>query len=351
MSSKRPTIYDVAEAAGVSKSLVSLVLQGSPRVGNQSRQAVEAAIAQLGYRPSRAAANLAARRTKLVGVLIDDYTNLWFVDLVRGLHAALGPQGYRLSVVDVATADQAEDPVESFLSMRVDGMVVGMDPPRALTAQGLPPIVVAGTREVPDTGLAARFDAVANDDAAGARLVADHLVGLGHTRLGHLSVGSGAARIRRSAFEEYAPTLGARVISTSWDGPAIDEAGYSGALALLTENPDVTAIFAANDVMAVGAMAAARELGRDVPVDLSIVGYDDTSLAASRLIGLTTVNDRSFDVGVETGKLLADRMGGETGEPVTVILPPTLTVRHTTARAQPDGSPIADGDTGNISCL
>ncbi|MBS4103157.1 LacI family DNA-binding transcriptional regulator, partial [Tsukamurella paurometabola] len=211
MANKRPTIYDVATRAGVSKSLVSLVLQGSPRVGEGSRRAVEEAIAELGYRPSRAAANLAARRTRTVGVLIDDYTNLWFVDLVRGLHAALGPAGYRLAVVDVATADQAEDPVESMLAMRVDGLVLGMDPPRSLLGRGdlaLPPVVVAGTRAVRD----ARFDAVANDDAEGARLVARHLVELGHRTIGQVCAGGGAGEVRRAAFAAEASRLGATVI-------------------------------------------------------------------------------------------------------------------------------------------
>lgn len=330
MTAKRPTIYDVAKAAGVSKSLVSLVLHNSPRVGEESRTAVQAAIAELGYRPSRAAANLAAGRTRVIGVLIDDYTNLWFVDLVRGLHAVLGPAGYRLSVVDVATGDQAEHPVDSFLSMRVDGMVVGMDPPRTLSGDGLPPIVVAGTREVPAAG-ALGFDSVANDDAEGGRLVARHLIGLGHRRLGHLSVGSGAARLRRIAFEEQARLLGADVTSTGWDGPAGDEAGYDGARELLTADPSITALFAANDVMAVGALAAARDLGRAVPGDLSIVGYDDTSLAASRLVGLTTVDDLSFDVGHRAGALLLERLRGAAAEPSRVVLPPLLTVRGTTA--------------------
>lgn len=328
MATKRPTIYDVAKAAGVSKSLVSLVLQSSPRVGEESRRAVQAAIAELGYRPSRAASNLAAGRTKLVGVLIDDYTNLWFVDLVRGLHAALGPRGYRLSVVDVATADQAEHPVESFLSMRVDGMVVGMDPPTVLNADGLPPVVVAGTRRAPVAGVA-EFDSVANDDAEGARIVARHLVALGHSRLGQLTVGGGAGEVRRRAFDEQARALGATVASTGGVGPATDEAGYAGALTLLTDDPRITAIFGANDVMAVGALAAARDVGRRVPEDLSIVGYDDTSLAASRLVGLTTVDDRSFDVGVAAGHLLADRMEGGAAEPVAKVLAPTLTVRRT----------------------
>ncbi|MCA0156468.1 LacI family transcriptional regulator [Tsukamurella sp. M9C] len=335
MEGKRPTIYDVARRAGVSKSLVSLVLQGSPRVGEASRRAVEEAIADLGYRPSRAAANLAARRTRTVGVLIDDYTNLWFVDLVRGLHAALGPAGYRLAVVDVATADQAEDPVESMLAMRVDGLVLGMDPPQSLLARdgaALPPVVVAGTRAAHD----ARFDAVANDDAEGARLAARHLVELGHRTLGQVCAGGGAGEVRRAAFSVEASRLGATVVDASWRGEASDEAGFRAAAELFAADPGVTAVFAANDVMAVGVLGAAREHGRDVPRDLSVVGYDDTSLASTRLVGLTTVDDRSFDVGNRAGALLRDRMGADGGASSSArdserdVLAPRLVVRGTT---------------------
>ncbi|CAM3795450.1 LacI family DNA-binding transcriptional regulator [Tsukamurella ocularis] len=334
MTGKRPTIYDVATRAGVSKSLVSLVLQGSPRVGEASRRAVEEAIADLGYRPSRAASNLAARRTRTVGVLIDDYTNLWFVDLVRGLHAALGPAGYRLAVVDVATADQAEDPVESMLAMRVDGLVLGMDPPRSLLARdgaALPPVVVAGTRAVAD----ARFDAVANDDAEGARLVARHLVELGHRVLGQVCAGGGAGDVRRAAFAAEAARLGAAVTDAAWRGEASDEAGFRAATELLAADPGISAVFAANDVMAVGALGAARARGLDVPRDLSVVGYDDTSLASTWLVGLTTVDDRSFDVGSQAGALLCDRMGLEGGAAArdreSRVLAPRLVVRGTTA--------------------
>lgn len=339
MSEKRPTIYDVAARAGVSKSLVSLVLQDSPKVGEASRDAVRRAIADLGYRPSRAAAELAANRTRSVGVLIDDYTNLWFVDLVRGLHSALGPKGYRLAVVDVASAAQAEDPIESMLSMRVDGLVLGMDPPRSLlelAGAGLPPVVIAGTRTASDLP----FDAVANDDAAGARLAAAHLVGLGHRRLGQLCAAGGAGTVRRLAFADEAERLGAHVLDVGRDGPASDEAGFDGTRGLLEADPAITAIFAANDVLAVGALGAARTLGRAVPTDLSVIGYDDTSLAAARLIGLTTIDDRSFEVGERAGELLCERMTAadpnarvRPGEPaVRRVLPPRLVLRSTTAR-------------------
>ncbi|GAA4393179.1 LacI family DNA-binding transcriptional regulator [Tsukamurella soli] len=329
MVTKRPTIYDVARHAGVSKSLVSLVLQGSPRVGEDSLRAVQAAIAELGYRPSRAAASLAAQRTRVVGVVIDDYTNLWFVDLVRGLHAELGPRGYRLSVVDVATAAQAEDPVEGLLATRVDGIVVGMEPPPGLVGQRLPPIVVAGTRETTG-GTVGEVDTAVNDDAAGAALVVEHLAALGHRFVGHVASGGGAGRAREDGFTAAARAAGIRMVATEWRGPATDGAGYDGARRLLAAHPEVTAVFAANDLMAVGVLGAARDLGRDVPGTLSVVGYDDTSLAAARYVDLTTVDDRSFDVGGEAGRLLAARMAGGGGAPERRVLAPSLVVRGTT---------------------
>lgn len=323
----RPTIYDVARAAGVSKSLVSLVLRGSDRVSDASRTAVEDAIRALGYRPSRAAAELAAGRTKLVGVLIDDYANPWFVDLLRGIAHVLGPEGYRLTVVDSATSSVAEDPVDGLLSMRADGIVVARDVPAALLAAGVPPLVIAGTREnVPEA-----LDAVANDDLQGARLAAEHLLSLGHRTLAHLAAAGGAAAARRRAFVTTIEAAGARVVVTDYSGPATEHAGFDGALKLLTDHPEVTAVFAANDVMAIGALGAAQELGLDVPGRVSIVGYDNTSLARTRLINLTTVDDNGFGVGREAAHILNARLAGEQRPVVRHTLEPTLVVRGTTA--------------------
>lgn len=329
MHAPKPTIYDVAHAAGVSKSLVSLVLQGSPRVSEHSRRRVEAAIRDLGYRPSRAAANLAAGSTRTVGVLIDDYTNLWFVELVRGLHDVLGRGGYRLSVVDVATASQAEDPVEGLLSMRVDGVILGMDVPEALTAPGGPPVVIAGTRSHVSDGI----DVVANDDALGGRLAAEHATGLRHRNLAHLAAGGGAALARRHGFLQRAQADGIPVIIGEYSGPASEEAGFESAMRLLEDHPETTAIFGANDLMAVGALGAARRLGLDVPRRLSVIGYDNSSLARTRLVDLTTIDDNSFAVGQEAARLLLERMRGEADPPHHLKLAPHLVRRGTTAIA------------------
>ncbi|WP_345801279.1 LacI family DNA-binding transcriptional regulator [Microbacterium sp. AZCO] len=327
MSLSRPTIYDVARRAGVSKSLVSLVLRGASGVSAQSKEAVERAIRELDYRPSRAAAALAAGRTRLVGVLIDDYANPWFVDLLRGLDEALSPDGYRLTVVDTATASRSEDPVEGLLSMRVDGIVVARDVPHLLLGESAPPFVIAGTRaDMPEGG-----DAVGNDDEHGARLATEHLLALGHRDIGHLSVGGGAGGVRRESFLATMRDAGARPTATPYRGPASERAGYASALDLLRADPRVTGVFAGNDVMAIGALGAARELGLDVPGQLSIVGYDNTALAQTRLIDLTTVDDDSVGVGRESGRLLLARMAGKEPDGVRRTLEPSLVVRGTTA--------------------
>jgi DNA-binding LacI/PurR family transcriptional regulator len=329
MKASRPTIYDVAAAAGVSKSLVSLVLRGSDRVSAASRAAVESAIADLDYRPNKAASDLAATRTGHVGVLIDDYANPWFVDLLRGLGEVFGEAGYRLSVVDTVTLPRAEDPVTGLLSMRVDGIVVARDVPEVLLGRAVPPLVIAGTRANSPSGI----DAVANDDILGARLATEHLLGLGHRTIAHLAVAGGAGEAREASFRAVTREAGARGIVTARREQASEHAGYEDALAVLMAHPEVTAVFAANDVMAIGALGAALELGLDVPGRLSVVGYDNTELARTRLIDLTTVDDVSYDVGIQTARLLLARMSGADPVDVHRTLEPALVVRGTTGRA------------------
>src|SRR5664279_5126929 len=144
---QRPTIYDVARRAGVSKSLVSLVLQGSGRVSAGRRAAVLTAIDDLGYRPSRAATLLASHRTKSVEVVIDDYRNLSFVDLVTGIQSALSADGYHLTVTDRRlNAHLAEQGAGSLLSTNLDGLIIAGEPDDELLRGWEGPTVVAGWR-------------------------------------------------------------------------------------------------------------------------------------------------------------------------------------------------------------
>lgn len=323
----RPTIYDVARKAGVSKSLVSLVLRGSDRVSPERRDAVLVAIRDLGYRPSQAATVLASRRTRAIEVVIDDYRNLWFVDLLDGLRSVLSDQGYRLSVTDRAgtTGGTAENPVPA-LAAGIDGLVVARDPGGDLLAGWHGPTVIAGWRagEVPGA------DLVANDDEAGSRLAVEHLLALGHRRIGHLSGRGGAAEHRRTAFVTAVEAAGARGAIALGGGETTEADGYLAAAELLDDEPDITAIYAANDSMALGALAALKERGLSAPRDVSLIGYDDSPLARSRFIDLTSVDDRSHDVGLAAGRALMARIADPDRPAEHRLIEPRLTIRGST---------------------
>jgi DNA-binding LacI/PurR family transcriptional regulator len=327
-SASRPTIYDVARRANVSKSLVSLVMQGSPNVSDKRRAAVLAAIEELGYAPSRAAATLAGSRSRGIGVVIDDYRNMWFVDLLDGLRSVLDGLGYTVTVSDRhPTGPGGPDAVTGFLSMNVEGIVVATEPEGLRLGHVAIPLVVAGGRQTSP----ASADVVANDDAHGAKLALTHLFELGHTRIGHLTGEGGSAGRRRIAFESI---MGARGLPAPMFGagrPTSEEDGYIDAHELLEAHPETTAIFSANDTMAFGALAALRERGRSVPGDISLIGYDNSPLAASKYVDLTTIDARSVAVGAEVARALIARIDNPLLVQRTTLIAPRLIVRTSTA--------------------
>jgi DNA-binding LacI/PurR family transcriptional regulator len=323
----RPTIYDVAQRAGVSKSLVSLVLRDAPHVSPKRRQAVLTAISDLGYRPSSAASSLAGHRTRSVGVAIDDFENLWFVDLLRGMRRVFDESGHNVSVADRRlNAPLQRDPVDAFLSMQVEGIVLAMETGGPVPDFGSVPVVVAGARDVVPPGA----DFVANDDAEGARLATEHLIGLGHRRIGHLTGSGGIAALRRSSYEATMAAAGLTAVVTG-SGATTEADGYGATLTLLEAHPDVTGIFAANDVMLLGALAALRERHLAVPDDVSVVGYDNSPLAASHYLQLSTVDDRSADVGTYAAEAILARHDEPDRAPSHVLLSPALVVRSSTS--------------------
>lgn len=326
----RPTIYDVAERAGVSKSLVSLVLQDAPQVSEKRRRAVLAAIADLGYRPSSAATSLAGNRTRSIGVAIDDFNNPWFVDLLRGMRRVLDASGYNVSVADrYLNAHGERDPVEAFLSMQVEGIVLAMEIDGTPPDFGSVPVVVAGARGVVPPGA----DFVANDDAEGARLATQHLLDLGHRDIGHLTGTGRIAELRRAAYESTMTGAGLAPAVTGC-GATTEQDGYDATRALLDRRPEATAVFAANDVMLLGALAALRERRLVVPDDVSVVGYDNSPLAASHYLALTTVDDRSVDVGMHAAQAILARLEEPGRAPSRVLLSPTLVRRASTSEAR-----------------
>ncbi|RAX16354.1 LacI family DNA-binding transcriptional regulator [Pseudarthrobacter sp. AG30] len=330
--SRRPTIYDVATRAGVSKSLVSLVLTNSASVRPAKRAAVLAAIQELGYRPSRAATTLASRETKSIGLVIDDYRNLWFVGLLRGMQQELGPLGYQVTVADSAEEVVAgEGTVERLLSMHIAGLVIAMEPRESMLHTPWTPTVVAGWRDkIPEAS-----DLIANDDEAGGRLAANTLLELGHTKIGHLTGSGGAAAHRRSGFHTRTAEAGIPLRLWGMGHGTTEEDGYQAAVALLEHFPDTTAIFAANDTMAVGALAAIKARGLSVPGDISVLGYDNSPLAKSRYLDITSIDDKSEEVGLLTAQALMSRIADPGRPPQRTLVQPAIVSRGTTAPLAP----------------
>ncbi|MDC0767264.1 LacI family DNA-binding transcriptional regulator [Streptomyces sp. HD] len=326
-----PTIRDVADRAGVSKSLVSLVLRGSEQVRPEKREAVLRAVRELGYRPNAAARSLSERRTRTVGVLLNDLRNPWFVDMLDGLNSLLHAGGLHMLLADARLNRRiGQDPASPLLDLRVDGLVVvgTLPEPAALgTVAERVPVVVAGAREPELPGV----DMVAGDDEQGARLVTEHLIGLGHRRIAHIAGYGAVAELRRRSFEATMRAHGLADEAVVEASDLTEEGGFRTAVRLLGR-PErrPTALFAVNDITAIGALSAAEELGLRVPADLSLVGYDNTSIARLRHVWLTTVDNASHEVGRRAARCLLDRFEGAGGEARVHLTAPTLEVRGTT---------------------
>ena len=284
---------------------------------------------ELGYRPDPTARSLAERRTRTVGIVLDDLANPWYVDLLAGLRSVLHEHGLRPLLADGRSEPGA---VNAMTDLRVEGLLLVGTPSDDTVSQvealdPSTPVVIAGTREPRLPAV----DGVANDDDAGARIATRHLVDLGHRRIAHI-VGEGAVgRLRRAAFEAGVPAgRVAEVVPGDWS----EATGHRVARQLL-ERPDrPTAIFAANDLCAVGVLAAADELGLRVPEDLSVIGYDNTVYSRLRRLSLTTMDPHIDEVGRVAGEMVLEHIeapGGRTDTQVaTRLLAPTLITRGST---------------------
>jgi DNA-binding LacI/PurR family transcriptional regulator len=326
----KPTIRNVAERAGVSKSLVSLVMRGSPHVSDERRKAVLKAARELGYRPNAVARSLVEGRTRLIGALVADLHNPFFAEFLDGLQESLHGEGLRMLVGSGRWDPHFEaEAVEAFLEMRVDGLVLLSVVPDSLSeAAKNVPVVVVGERDVEGV------DIVVDDDELGARLAVDHLVELGHRRIAHIEGSpSTTARYRRSGYESAMWRHGLEDLIVVEPGDFTEEGGYRTARELLSRDPRATAIFAPNDLVATGVLSAADELGLRVPADISIIGYDNTYLAAIRHIALTSVDQPRRDMGRIAAQRLCDRIDEPMRGPRQTLVVPHLVVRATTGAA------------------
>lgn len=315
----------------MSKSLVSRVMRGADAVSRHRREAVLAAAGELGYRPNAAARSLVQQRSFHVGVLVSDLHNLFFAEVIDGIDEVAAGRGYRTLIVTGNRVGEAEaDALETLLELRMDGLIL-LAPrlPRAVIARAAEsaPVAMAGGATVRVPGL----DVVATDDVRGAALAVEHLVGLGHRRIGMVDGGAGAgAAERRRGYEDAMERCGLAEHVRVAAGDFTEEGGFLGARRLLERSPRPTAIFASNDLSALGALNAIEGAGLTIPGDVSLVGYDNTALASLRHLSLTTVHQPRRQIGQMAMRALLRRIDGTGTRARRVVLEPRLVARDTT---------------------
>jgi len=327
---------DVAALAGVSHQTVSRVINGHPNVAPHTRERVEAAIAQLGYRPNIAARALVTGSTRTIGLVTVKINQYGPAQTMLGLEKAARAAGYSLSVsiLDEATASAMRDAVDRFVSQSVDGIVAlatyddaaaalaTLDPPVPLVA-----VQVGGDEVRPAVGV---------DQEAGARLATRHLLELGHRTVHHVTgpADSQEARGRQDGWRSELLAVGApvpEIIGGDWT----PSSGYAAGKQLaerIRNDEDVTAVFLANDQMALGLLAALHEEGLSVPRDVSVVGFDDLPEAPYFTPPLTTVRQDFAELGRRGVQLVLARLQGEDLHPEPV--PAALLVRSSTGPAR-----------------
>ena len=329
------TIKDVARRASVSFTTVSHVINKTRPVSTETIEKVNAAIAELGYLPSHVGRALQSSRTRTIGMIVTTTSNPFFGQVVHGVERACFERGYALIICNTDdVADHLDVYMNTLVSKRVDAVVV-------MTSNATPEFfaTVREQRRVPVVAIDAPPGSVgslvSDDSVAGGRLVGEFLLGRGYTSIACLSGLEGHPRMRdridgvRAVLAVRGLILADRDIVHS----SISMAAGQAAAAQLIERPAADrpeVIFALADVLAIGAMHAAREAGLRIPEDLSIVGYDDIEFAAHTFPPLTTVRQPADLIGATAANAALDHLENGTPLPGLIMLTPELVVRETT---------------------
>ncbi|MCY1220443.1 Catabolite control protein A [compost metagenome] len=332
-----PTLEDLATAAGVSRSTASRAINGGLKVSPQAQAAVDAAIVALGYTPNRAARSLVTKRTASIALVIPEpdarvMMDPFFAAVITGVNEALRGTDMQLVLLMSRAGDDSARTMRYLRGGHVDGAIVvshhrADDWAETLAKTGLPTVLIGRPW---DTGLGVPF--VDLDNFEGGRLAARHLASIGRTNLGTVAgpADMTAAADRLEGWKQGLREAGLRPGPVS-HGDFTTAGGADAARNLLAEVPELDGAFAASDLMALGVIETLRSLGREVPRDVAVVGFDNHGLSAGNGLDLTTVTQPMVDMAVTAGQLLVRRIEDPETSTEPVIYPAELVVRASTA--------------------
>ena len=328
------TIRDVAKRAGVGVGTVSRVLNDSEGVRETTRHKVKTAIEDLNYSPSPVARHLSRGKMMAIGVIVPFFTNASVVKRLQGIVSVLAGSEYDLVLFDVENRENRDVLLTNILRRKmVDGLLIlslrpsDSDMEQFLKA-GVPGVIVDASHP--------QLNSVIVDNVEGGRLATQHLIDLGHVKIGYISdypdnpFNASPVRDRREGYLRALDQAGIPCRADYYrEGSLNSQEARDLAVELLSLDDPPTAIFAYSDTQAIGVLEAARDLGLRVPADLSVIGYDD--IEAAEFMQLTTVRQSLFDSGVTGARLLLDIMEQSTIYPREVLLPTELVIRSSTA--------------------
>ena len=331
---RRATLADIAERAGVSRSLASLAIRGEGAVRPETRERIVAAAAELNYQPNMHARSLASADAAYLGVIVGQIENGLQAEIAKTASLVAREHGYSVLLsIDADTDADAENAIRTLIAHRVSGILLIGAPYEKKTiarvAEWIPVVYVGRLLKV------VNVDSVTTDDVTGGRMAVDHLVSLGHRRIAHIDGGAspGAERRRdgyRAAMTKHGLEDEIRVL----DGAYTIDAGAEAARRILGEAvPRPTAIFSCNDMTAIGLINEFMKAGVAVPGDLSVVGYDDITLAGTETLSLTTIHQSARDLATAGVAAMIERLSAPDAPVSKILVPPRLVPRRSTRPA------------------
>jgi LacI family transcriptional regulator len=337
---RRISSWDIAREANVSQSTVSRVINNNPRVSEATRKRVKNAMARFGYAPNAAARTLITGRSNLIGLVVSNITNPFYPEVIETIVATAAEHDYNVILCNTRESLKLQTAyLELLIEHQVDGAILTSS---LLDSEGL--MAQAGIDRIPlvmvnRTVAGLGVDSVHMDNKAAGILVARHLVDLGHRAIAFVG-GVEATSTNSARLAGFRTELNALRVTLRDEYVVHREftrgSGYALTQQLLTLPSRPTALFCADDLIALGAMDALLDAGLRVPQDVAVVGVDDVQAASLRQVGLTTVRQPTAEMGRRAVQLLLERMrGGSDGEPIEIVLRPRLIVRRTSGPVGP----------------